>query len=168
MRYVLVLVALLSSFYSRADAIDDIFSEGVFDTKWGGALSEVKEIFPNAEKKSINGLEWLEDNNSKEVLGFERDDEKFQFFFDSEGRLNGVGVYFSIDHYGELFVKLETLFGAWKKGEGTNIPYIQWVSESGITLTLTSVPSAFSIQTMLSIGYPNLEPAKTSKDSLGF
>lgn len=167
-RYFLTSAMLLISCLASADAIDDVFSDGVFDTKWGYTASDVKAVFPSAEKKLLSGIEWLEVRNSEPVLGFNRNDEKIHFSFDSEGRLNGVAVYFSDDQYGALLVKLETLFGKWKKGDITTVPYSQWVSERGITLTLAFSPSTFSTQTVFSIGYPNLQRVKATKDSLGF
>lgn len=151
-----------------ADPITDVFGEGVFDIKWGNSIEQIQEAYPMGNKKSLNNIMWFEVKNSKEVLGFQRKNMNIHFSFDDKDRLNGVAVHFDDSQYGALLIKLETLFGEWSKHSTNAVPYIQWKSDNGITLTLSSAPSGFGIDTVFSIGYANLEATIPDKQSLGF
>ncbi|MDO6679147.1 hypothetical protein [Shewanella sp. 4_MG-2023] len=168
MKGFIALIGLLISPFAISDPMSDVFGEGVLDTKWGYSIQQVHEAHPKGKSKSLNDIVWFEVKNSKEVLGFGRKNKKLHFSFDAEGRLNGAAVHFDDSQYGALLIKLETLFGEWTKGPASSVPYVQWKNDDGITLTLSSVPSGFSMEAVFSIGYANLEKSAPDKASLGF
>lgn len=166
MKYILIIFFILTISPVSAASIQDVFGKGVFGTKWGDSLESVKNKYPKIESKELGEIVWLELEDSREVLGIERQDQKLHFSFDSENRLIGVAVYFDGDNYTTALNKLNTLFGEYKKVDGHHMT-LQWKAAEFV-LSLNMVPNGFGVDTLFSIGYYGLNKPNASKESLGF
>lgn len=166
MRLFLSIIFLFFLSPLKAATITELFGDGVFGTQWGDSISTVEQKLPKANKESIGDITWLELEDSREVLGIKRQDQKLHFSFDSEDRLIGVAVYFDQDDYTTALNRLNTLFGEYEKIDG-NYMVIQWKA-SEFVLSLNMVPNGFGVDTLFSIGYYGLSKPHASKESLGF
>lgn len=166
MKYLLSILFMLVLNPANAASIQDIFGEGVFGTKWGDSLESVKNKYPKVELKELGDIVWLELEESREVLGVKRQDQKLHFSFDSEKRLIGVAVYFDQDDYSRALNKLNTLFGEYEKVDGHHM-VLQWKAAE-IVLSLSMVPNGFGVDTLFSIGYYGLSKPDATTESLGF
>ncbi|WP_283710993.1 hypothetical protein [Pseudoalteromonas prydzensis] len=166
MRLFLSILFLFFLLPAKAATIAELFGDGVFGTQWGDTIEAVANKLPNTTKESVGDIAWLELKDSKEVLGVKRQNRNTSFVFDSEMRLNGVGVYFDVEDYPLLLNKLTTLFGKYTQLEN-NKTAMQWVS-GDFTLVLVFVNAGLSTNAVLSISYNGLKKPKTSKEELGF
>jgi uncharacterized protein YuzE len=166
MKFLLSILFILALNPASAASIQDVFGEGVFGIKWGDSLESIKNKYPKVERKELGEIVWLELEDSREVLGIKRQDQKLHFSFDSENRLIGVAVYFDQDDYTTALSKLNTLFGEYEKIDG-NYMVIQWKAKE-LVLSLNMVPNGFGVDTLFSIGYYGLSKPDASKESLGF
>jgi hypothetical protein len=152
-----------------AGEISKVFGNGVFDTVWGQSVDDIKKVFPSAKEEHYGEITQLVVQDSRKVLGLNRDENsKINFSFDFEERLNGVAVYFNGDQFSSLLVKLNTLFGEYVKQGTTGVTYMQWKQDNSVTITLSAIPSLYSMETIFSIGYYGLDKPDVSKKELGF
>ena len=70
--------------------------------------------------------------------------------------------------FSTLISKLNTLFGEYTKPNAGSYVVLQWPKDDEVTLTLTAIPSTFSMDTIFSIGYSGLTKPNKSKEQLGF
>ena len=80
----------------------------------------------------------------------------------------GVAVYFNGEQFPSLLLKLNTLFGEYIKQGTTGVTYMQWRQDNSVTITLSAIPSSYSMDTIFSIGYYGLDKPGVSKKELGF
>jgi hypothetical protein len=163
------IILLLVQISASAGEIFKVFGNGVFDTKWGQSITDIKKVFPSAKVENYGEITQLVVENSRTVLGFVREkNSKIAFTFDSEKRLNGIAVYFEGEQFPSLLLKLNTLFGEYVKQGTSGFTYMQWEQDNSVTITLSAIPSSFSMDTIFSIGYYGLDKPDISKDELGF
>jgi hypothetical protein len=163
------IILLLVQISSSAGEIFKVFGHGVFETKWGQSITDIQNVFPSATVENYGEITQLIVEDSRKVLGFDREkNSKITFSFDSEKRLNGVAVYFHGGQFPSLLLKLNTLFGEYVKQGTSGVTYMQWEQDNSVTITLSVIPSSFSMDTIFSIGYYGLDKPDISKDALGF
>jgi hypothetical protein len=169
MKSLLFFILTIIQFNLSAGEISKVFGIGVFDTIWGQSIDDTKKAFPSSKEERYGDIAQLVVEDNRKVLGLNRDENsKINFSFDSEKRLNGVAVYFAGDQFSSLLVKLNTLFGEYVKQGTTDVIYVQWKQDNFVTITLSAVPSSYSMDTIFSIGYYGLDKPDISKDELGF
>ncbi|MBA6380979.1 MULTISPECIES: hypothetical protein [unclassified Colwellia] len=169
MKSLLFFILTIIQFNVSAGEISKVFGNGVFDTIWGQSVDDIKKVFPSAKEEHYGDITQLVVEDNRKVLGLNRDkNSKINFSFDSEKRLNGVAVYFNGDQFSLLLVKLNTLFGEYVKQGTTGVTYMQWKQDNSVTITLSAIPSSYSMDTIFSIGYYGLDKPDVSKDELGF
>jgi hypothetical protein len=169
MKSLLFFTLTLIQFNVFAGEISKVFANGVFDTVWGQSIDDIKKVFPSAKEEHYGDITQLVVEDSRKVLGLNRDkNSKINFSFDSEKRLNGVAVYFNGDQFSSLLVKLNTLFGEYVKQGTTGVTYMQWKQDNSVTITLSAIPSSYSMDTIFSIGYYGSDKPDVSKKELGF
>jgi hypothetical protein len=169
MKSLLFFILTIIQFNVSAGEISKVFGNGVFDTIWGQSVDDIKKVFPSAKEEHYGDITQLVVEDKRKVLGLNRDkNSKINFSFDSEKRLNGVAVYFNGDQFSLLLVKLNTLFGEYVKQGTTGVTYMQWKQDNSVTITLSAIPSSYSMDTIFSIGYYGLDKPDVSKDELGF
>jgi hypothetical protein len=169
MKSLLFIILIIIQFNVSAGEISKVFGNGVFDTIWGQSVDEIKKVFPSAKEEHYGDITQLIVEDNRKVLGLNRNkNSKINFSFDSEKRLNGVAVYFNGDQFSSLLVKLNTLFGEYVKQGTTGVTYMQWKQDNSVTITLSAIPSSYSMDTIFSIGYHGLDKPDVSKVELGF
>ena len=169
MKSLLFFILTIIQFNVSAGEISKVFGNGVFNTVWGQSADDIKKVFPSAKEEHYGEITQLVVEDNRKVLGLNRDENsKISFSFDSEKRLNGVAVYFDGDQFSSLLVKLNTLFGDYVNQGTTGVTYMQWEQDNSVTITLSAIPSSYSIDTVFSIGYYGLDKPNVSKDALGF
>tara|TARA_R110001583_G_scaffold18641_1_gene73921 strand:- start:374 stop:883 length:510 start_codon:yes stop_codon:yes gene_type:complete len=169
MKSLLFFILTIIQFNVFAGDISKVFGNGVFDTVWGQSVDDIKKVFPSAKEEHYGEITQLVVDDNRKVLGLNRDkNSKIKFSFDSEKRLNGVAVYFNGDQFPSLLVKLNTLFGEYIKQGTTGVTYMQWKQDNSVTITLSAIPSSYSMDTIFSIGYYGLDKPDVSKKELGF
>jgi hypothetical protein len=169
MKSLLFIILTIIQLNVSAGEISKVFGNGVFDTIWGQSVDDIKKVFPSAKEEHYGDITQLIVEDNRKVLGLNRDkNSKINFSFDSEKRLNGVAVYFNGDQFSSLLVKLNTLFGEYVKQGTTGVTYMQWKQDNYVTITLSAIPSSYSIDTIFSIGYYGLDKPDVSKVELGF
>lgn len=169
MRSLLFLLLVMIQFSVSAGEISKVFSEGVFGTVWGDKIDDIKKVFPNGKIEKYGEIIQFVIKDGRSVLGLKRDKKALiRFSFDSESRLSGVAVYFDGDDFSSLILELNTLFGEYTKPKVGSYVVIQWPKDNEVTLTLSAIPTTFSMETVFSIGYSGLNKPNKSKEQLGF
>jgi hypothetical protein len=169
MKSLLFIIFAIIQFSVSAGEISKVFGKGVFDTAWGDTIKDIKEIYPNGKTEKYGEIIQFVIKDGRPVLGLKRDKKaEIRFAFDSEDRLTGVAVYFDGDDFSTLISKLNTLFGEYTKPNAGGYVVLQWPKDDEVTLTLTVIPSTFSMDTIFSIGYSGLTKPNKSKEQLGF
>lgn len=169
MKYLIFTFLLISSLTANAGEISKMFGDGVFGTKWGASIEEVKSAFPKAKTETYGDIIQLVVNDGRTVLGVERNKKAdIRFGFDSESRLVGVVVYFKVDDFGDVLSKLNTHFGQPVEPKHGNYVTVQWPEDGNIQLMLAIIPTAFSSETALTISNTGLSRPEVSKEDLGF
>ncbi|MFT6247228.1 MAG: hypothetical protein ACJAVU_003408 [Cognaticolwellia sp.] len=121
----------------------------------------IQNVFPSATVENYGEITQLVVEDSRKVLGFDQEkNSKITFSFDSEKRLNGVAIYFDGGQFPSLLLKLNTLFGEYVKQGTSGVTYMQWEQDNSVTITLSAIPSSFSMDTIFSIGYYGLNKDK--------
>ena len=170
MKSILFSLALLLSLNAISGELDNVFSSGVFGTKWGHSYDEIFKVFPEGEKETSYGSTRIKVEDGREVLGIKRDsDSEIVFAFDANDRLYHVGVIFDgSDDFAKLMRKLDTLFGERAKDEEANAPLmIKWKDEK-TEISIIYVSGLFSSETVLGIQHLDLKKNTKSKEELGF
>jgi hypothetical protein len=168
-KLLIFIISLFVQMNVSAGEISRVFGDGVFDTKWGQTVNEIKKVFPSAKVKNYGDITQIIVEDGRKIFGITRDkDAKMHFSFDSRKRLNGVAVYFEGGQFSPLLLKLNTLFGEFVKQGTSGVTYMQWEQDNSVTITLSAVPSSYDLDTIFSIGYYGLDKPDISKDELGF
>ncbi len=169
MNYIFACVLFLASLNVNAGEIAKVFGEGVFGTKWGASIAEVKKAFPEGKIEKYGDITHFVIKDGRTVLGVSRSKKDLiRFGFDTEARLVAVVVYFDGDENGNVLAKLHTYFGQPVQSQPGSFVTMQWPEDSSILIMLALIPSTFSNETALTISYTGLDKPETSKEQLGF
>jgi len=169
MKKVIFLLMMFASQLANAGEIADVFGKGVFDVNWGQDFEQVKNVHQNSKKKGYGNIAYLEVKDGRKVLGVERrSNDKIVFTFDSEGRLNGAGVFYESDQFGDLLNKLNTSFGPHKNKDTSMGVVAEWAVDIGIKISLSHISYGLSSDVTFSIEYLGLDKPPLSKKELGF
>lgn len=169
MKYLITTILFLLSMTASAGEISKMFGEGVFGTKWGDTLSQVKQTFPKGKVEKYGDIVQFVVKDGRSVLGIERSSKAtIRFGFDTESRLVGVAVYFKSDDFGNVLAKLNTHFGQPDEPKQSGYVTVQWPEDENILLMLAVIPTGFSSETALTISNNGLNKPEVSKEELGF
>jgi hypothetical protein len=169
MNYIFVCVLFLASLNVKAGEIAKVFGEGVFGTKWGASIAEVKKAFPESKIETYEGITHIVIEDGRTVLGVSRNKKDLiRFGFDTESRLIAAVVYFDSDDYGNVLTKLQTHFGQPVQSQPGSFVTVQWPEDGSTLIMLALIPSVFSNETALTISYTGLDTPEVSKKQLGF
>ncbi len=170
-KYYLSIFLFVCSFNISAGPIADLFADGIWGLAWGSTKDQVKKVFPKGKLVKYGNIELFEVKDGRSVFGVERSSNmKIAVGFDSENRMAGASIYFASDAFAKLQQKLITEFGAplSPKENATGTTVLQWETDNGVVLSLSHFAVGFSANTVVSIGFEELQKPTTDKKSLGF
>ena len=169
----LLLSTLLVSPCVNSGNVADIFGKNVFGVSWGSDIQTAISVFPGGKQETQLGIATYTAKDGRNLFGIKRNPDNYiRYYFDANGRMNGVGIEFpakSADNFGALLNKLTTHFG--EPVASPNVagaPSVRWPEDEGISLGLSLIPGLLSIGELLfSIEYAST-PAATTREELGF
>lgn len=169
MKYIFGILLLFLSVNAHAGEISKIFGDGVFGTRWGASLEEVKAVFPGGKVEKYGDIIQFVIKDGRSILGVKRSkNDLLRFGFDSEGRLVGVVAYFDADDFGNVLTKLSTHFGQPVQSQPGMFVSVQWPEDANILIMMALIPSGFTNETALTISNTGLSKPQASKEDLGF
>ena len=167
---VAILVLLTTASVSSAsERLEEIFGEGVFETKWGDSLAHVKEVHPDGKYESAMNLHVYRVKSSRKVLGIDRKKKDTTFgFAEPESGLKSVLVEFRGSDYSTALFALKNLFGdgtqdfenEFKSGATS------WTSEDQTLKVEIYMAGIFGVSTYVAIS--KLVTSDDTKEDLGF
>jgi hypothetical protein len=127
----ILLLFFVFSPITAADNVSKLFGEGVFGTKWGQSLYDVKELFPNGEHTSFNGVSSYTIKDGRAVLGVERNKKlSIGFGFNIEEKLNSISIEYKTGDYGALVLKLNSIIGEGAPDYDLGVGNFEWQSNN--------------------------------------
>lgn len=141
-----------------AGNVAETFSKSIFELKWLSSKEEVIKKYPHGKLKTTVGVKSYIIKDGRTLFGVERKKENYiSFVFNGEDQLSGVSIQFpmeSTDDFGELLIKLNTYFGsAESKPNSFGVVFVQWPEDSGIKISLTTIPGVFSSELLFNVEY---------------
>ena len=168
---VATLILLMTASVSSAnERLEEIFGEGVFETKWGDSLALVQEAHPDGKYKSASNMHFYTVKSSRKVLGIDRKNKGITFnFAEPESGLKSVAVKIgnSNDYTTALFA-LRNLFGDGTKGLENAAKYVpvSWASDDATLKVEIYMAGIFGVSTYVTIS--KLVTSDDTKEDLGF
>lgn len=141
--------------------IAQLYEHGVFDTRWGDSMEQVKAVFPTGKREAYKEVVLYVVRDGRPLFNVERKRNAFiTFGFDPAQRLNSVAVEFQVNDYNKLLHNLDQQFGEHiTLSDDSTARIVTWPNDKGVELSLTMSRAGFftqEIKTSVNIIYTGL------------